>query len=205
MSDPIRDAESLSAELSALRAALREVRAPDDESALLIAARARTAVSVATRGPRDVRPTILAAARARVAQARRPLALAAAAAVALAAVTLGFLHGERAQRAAPSDQVAATSRAPTAASATPVAAGAPEVRPAFRPISFSRGLSTAESYSVVRVRLELANSAPGSAPSAAIEADLLIGEDGLARAIRFDSADTLPVYAASGPTSGERR
>jgi hypothetical protein len=193
----------LSAELCALRAALREVRAPDDESALLIAARARGATSVATREPSLVRPTILVA-RARVAQARRPLALAAAAALALAAVTLGFLQAERAQRAAPSDQVVVASRAPTAESATPAAA-APEVRPAFRPISFSRGLSTAESYSVKRVRLELANIAPGAAPSAAIEADLLIGEDGLARAIRFDSADTLPVYAATGPTSGERR
>jgi hypothetical protein len=55
------------------------------------------------------------------------------------------------------------------------------------------------------VRLELATTAAGAAPSAAIEADLLVGEDGLARAIRFDSADTLPVYAASRPASGERR
>jgi hypothetical protein len=90
--------------------------------------------------------------------------------------------------------------------APPGAPEPPSVRSAFRPISFPRSLSTAETYSVVRVRLELATSAPGAgAPSAAIEADLLVGEDGLARAIRFDSADTLPVYAASSATSGERR
>jgi len=89
--------------------------------------------------------------------------------------------------------------------AQPAIAGA-DMPAAFRPIAFSRSLSTAESYSVVRVRIELAASAPGAgAPNASIEADLLIGEDGLAHAIRFDSADTLPVYAASSPASGERR
>jgi hypothetical protein len=201
VSDPNRVDESLSAELGALRSALLEARAPDDELALLAAARARAVI----RGPSAVRPSILAAARARVARARRPLAVAAAAIAAVVALAvLGLLRPERDEGAAQSERVAASLHAPSAAAATP-AIGAPEVRLAFRPISFSRGLSTAESYSVVRVRLELATIAPGGAPSGAIEADLLVGEDGLARAIRFDSADTLPVYAAFGPTSGERR
>jgi hypothetical protein len=202
VSDPTRDEESLSAELSALRSALREVQAPDDEPALRSAMRARAATRSVTRGPGAVRPTLFAVARARVAQARRPLALAAAGAIAAVAL-LGVLRVERAQRA---ERAAASARATGAATAMPATVGTPDVRPAFRPISFSRGLSPAESYSVVRVRLELATNAPGAAaPSAAIEADLLVGEDGLARAIRFDSADTLPVYAAFKPAGGERR
>ena len=200
MSDPIRDEASLSAELGALRSALRGVRAPDDEQTLRSAARARAAARAAIHGRSAARSAILAAARARVVQARRPLALAAAAAVAI--VVLSIL---RAERASQSEPVAAPSRVRTVVTAPIAAASVPEARAAFRPISFSRGLSTTESYSVVRVRLELATVAPGAAPSAAIEADLLVGEDGLARAIRFDSADTLPVYAASRPIIGERR
>jgi hypothetical protein len=201
VSESIRDEESLSAELSALRSALREVRAPDDEATLLSAARARFAARAKTREPSAVRPTVLAAARARVAQARRPVAFAAAAVIVGVAV-LGVLL---AQHAIQDARVAASSRAGNAVAATSPQTADPEPRPAFRPISFSRGLSSVESYSVVRVRLELATAAPGAAPSAAIEADLLVGEDGLARAIRFDSADTLPVYAAARPASGERR
>jgi hypothetical protein len=114
-------------------------------------------------------------------------------------------RAERAQRAERAERVAASARARDAVAA-PVTAGALDARQAFRPIAFSRGLSASESYSVVRVRLELASSPLGArGPNASIEADLLVGEDGLAHAIRFDSADTLPVYAAPGPLSGERR
>jgi hypothetical protein len=212
VSDPIRDEESLSAELSALRSALRELRAPDDELVLRGAASARRAAASARRAAADPRPTaprqtIVAAARARASRVRRPLAVAAAAA-AVVAVWAVAMHVERGQRAerAESAEHAAASRADQPLMAVPPAPEPPSARAAFRPISFPRGLSSTESYSVVRVRLELATSAPGAgAPSAAIEADLLVGEDGLARAIRFDSADTLPVYAASSATSGERR
>jgi hypothetical protein len=117
------------------------------------------------------------------------------------------MSGERARRVelAP-EQSAASSRAAADPTAMSAAVATPDPRSAFRPIAFSRSLSTAESYSVVRVRIELASSAPrAGAPNASIEADLLIGEDGLAHAIRFDSADTLPVYAVSRPDSGERR
>jgi hypothetical protein len=123
-----------------------------------------------------------------------------AAAVALVVVAVRI---ERAERAGTAERAAA-SRATEFPRAVPEAtAEPPDSRPAFRPIAFPRRLSSTESYSVVRVRLELATSAPGA--GAAIEADLLVGEDGLARAIRFDSADTLPVYAAPGPANGERR
>jgi hypothetical protein len=207
VSDPIRDEESLSAELSALRSALREVRAPDDEPALRSAARARAAVPSAAPRQGVARHSILAAVRTRAARRRRPLTVAAAAAVAAAAVATSVARLDRAEhteRAASTERAAETPRATESVTAAPAAAA--DGRAMFRPISFPRRLSNAESYSVVRVRLELATSAPsGGAPDAAIEADLLIGEDGLARAIRFDSADTLPVYAASGPVSGERR
>lgn len=193
MNNPMRDEASLSGELAALRAALREVRAPDDEPALLRAARARAAARGVAREPRAVRQTILAAARA-----RRPLGLAAAAGVAAIAV-LAALRIERA------DRVTLSSRATTSVMALPAAAAAHNVRPVFRPIAFPSRFSPGESYSVVRVRLELATFAPGAgAPDASIEADLLVGEDGLARAIRFDSADILPVYSASKSASGER-
>jgi hypothetical protein len=205
VSDPTRDEESLSAELSALRSALREVRAPDDEPALRSAASARrAAMSAAAPRPTVARPPIAAAARTRFARARRPLAVAAAAAVVIAAVVVA-VRVARVERAEGADRAASRAVQPLLA-APPATPEPPNARAAFRPISFSRSLSTAESYSVVRVRLELATSAPGAgAPGAAIEADLLVGEDGLARAIRFDSADTLPVYAASSAISGERR
>lgn len=212
MTDAIRDEESLSADLGALRSALLEVRAPDDEAALRSAARARAGARTASQGPSAARPAILG--RARVAHPRRALALAAAAAVAgiavLVAVRAEWLlraeRAERANRAEHAERVAVPPRASDALAAAPALAGALDARPAFRPIAFSRGLSPSESYSVVRVRLELASSPLGAAaPNASIEADLLVGEDGLAHAIRFDSADTLPVYAASRPVSGERR
>jgi hypothetical protein len=199
VSDATRDEESLSAELGGLRSALREVRAPDDEPVLRRAARARAAVRAAARAPNAARQSVFAPARARVVRMRRPLVVAAAMAAVVAVVAVA-LRVERADRIEPA---AAPSRAAESARSVPAAQG---VSPMFRPISFPRSLSSAESYSVVRVRLELATSAPGaSAPNAAIEADLLIGEDGLARAIRFDSADTLPVYAAPELASGERR
>jgi hypothetical protein len=198
---PNRDEESLSAEISALRSALREVRAPDDELALRSAARARGTVHAAAPDPRAARQSIFAAAHARIVRRHRPLAVAAAAIV--VAVVVFAMRVERVDRADGAQRAAAAPDAAQPVMAVPVAQGA---SPMFRPISFPRRLSSAESYSVVRVRLELATSVPGAgAPNAAIEADLLIGEDGLARAIRFDSADTLPVYAASGPASGERR
>ena len=212
MSDPIRDEDSLSSELGALRSALCEVRAPDDEPVLRSAVRARAAARARSREPNGAR-AVVAAARGRDAYTRRQLALAAAAVAGI--VVLGFLLSDRVERAGreehearaqQAERLPASSRATNGATAAAATAAVPDVRPAFRPISFPRGFSPSESYSVVRVRLELASMAPGAgAPNAAIEADLLVGEDGLARAIRFDSADTLPVYAAFRPASGERR
>jgi hypothetical protein len=67
-------------------------------------------------------------------------------------------------------------------------------------------LSPSQSYSVVRVRIPLTALAPGysAPPGVTIEADLLVGEDGLASGIRFDTADTLFVSTVS-TGMGERR
>jgi hypothetical protein len=68
---------------------------------------------------------------------------------------------------------------------------------AFQPLLSAPGLSSS-SYSVVRVRIPLSALAlvPGTAQDGTIEADLLVGEDGLARAIRFNEADALVVSTA---------
>ena len=84
----------------------------------------------------------------------------------------------------------------------PLAVEAPRAAPpavsAFQPLLNSPGLSPSSSYSVVRVRIPLSAFAvvPGTEQGGTIEADLLVGEDGLARAIRFDEADALLVSVA---------
>jgi hypothetical protein len=84
----------------------------------------------------------------------------------------------------------------------PVAAEAPVAEPlavgAFQPLLSSRSLSPSSAYSVVRVRIPLSAFAvvPGTEQDGSIEADLLVGEDGLARAIRFNDADALLVSVA---------
>ena len=79
-----------------------------------------------------------------------------------------------------------------AASAEPL----PEM--AFQPLLNSQGFLPAASYSVVRVRIPLASFAvvPGTEQGGTIEADLLVGEDGLARGIRFNQVDAALVSTA---------
>jgi hypothetical protein len=84
----------------------------------------------------------------------------------------------------------------------PLAAGVPQTQAlpvgAFQPLLNSPVLSPSSSYSVVRVRIPLSAFAvvPGTEQGGSIEADLLVGEDGLARGIRFDEADALRVSVA---------
>jgi hypothetical protein len=83
----------------------------------------------------------------------------------------------------------------------PVANEAPprELLPvgAFQPLMNSPGLASS-SYSVLRVRIPLSALAlvPGTEQDGTIEADLLVGDDGLARAIRFNEANALRVATA---------
>jgi hypothetical protein len=171
------DANRLQAELAQLRAALRTVEAPalDEadlrarfrEAELRAAERERARDAVAGRGGGS-----------------RLLPLAAAAAVALAIGSVLTVVALRTER-------------PVSSAATPPAS-APAAVGAFQPLLSSPGLSASSSYSVVRVRIPLSAFAavPGTVQDGTIEADLLVGEDGLARAIRFNEADAALVSVA---------
>jgi hypothetical protein len=160
----------LDVELAQLRAALRDVEAPPpDEAALRARFRAQRvrAQNVERAGGRWKAP------------------LAAAAAVVLVVGGVVAAVALRGDRTVP----------------VPIAAEPPVAEPlavaAFQPLS-SRSLSPSSAYSVVRVRIPLSAFAvvPGTEQDGSIEADLLVGEDGLARAIRFNDADALLVSVA---------
>jgi hypothetical protein len=103
---------------------------------------------------------------------RRYLAAACGALALITGVIFGLLSGEQ---SAPN--VASVSASPRTTLEPP----------AFQPLPNSPGFSPTASYSVVRVRIPLASLAvvPGSEQGGTIDADLLVGEDGLAHGIRF--------------------
>lgn len=175
MSDRERDAVRMQTDLAQVRAALRTMEAPPvDEAALRAqfrdaAQRARRAGAAS--GPAGAWRTHVAAAAAVVV-------------LALGAVLTAVLL--RVEQPVPA----------------PIAGQLPQAEAvaisAFQPLLNSPRLSPASSYSVVRVRIPLSAFAlvPGTEESGTIEADLLVGEDGLARAIRFDEADASLVSVA---------
>jgi len=173
MSNSPHEKTGLQPDLVQLRAALRKVEAPAiDEAAL----RSRF---------REVQRQRAQSAVTERAGGSWRLPLAAAAAVVLAvggALAVVVLRGERA--------------APTLIAAEAPVTAPPAVS-AFQPLLRSPGLSSS-SYSVVRVRIPLSAFAvvPGTEQDGSIEADLLVGEDGLARAIRFNEADALLLSVA---------
>lgn len=176
MSPTPLDPHRLEAELAQLRAALRaEPVPPPDESALRAAFRAKQ------REREQV-----AAAAVGLGNWRVHLAAAAAVFATVAAVVWVVTFGV--ERPAP---VPALVMEPPAAQAAPAAVAA------FQPLLNSPGLSPSGSYSVVRVRIPLSSLAlvPGTEQGGSIEADLLVGEDGLARGIRFNPADV--AYASA--------
>ena len=163
--------DRLRGDLAQLRAALRSLEAPElDEAA--VRAQFRTAVEQRTR-------------RALAGRGGWRVHLAAAAVVVLAVGAALTAVLVRVETPAP---------VPAAASTAP----APGGFGAFQPLLNSPGLSSATSYSVVRVRIPLSAFAlvPGTEEDGSIEADLLVGEDGLARAIRFNDADARSVSVA---------
>lgn len=174
MSDSQHDGGRLQAELAQLRTVLRGVDAPPvDEAAL------RAQFRAAARQREQA-----AATAARAASPWRPhLAAAAVIVLAVGAVFAAVLL--RVEGPAPLPL------------ATEVQQPEPLPVSAFQPLLNSPGLSSS-SYSVVRVRIPLSAFAlvPGSPQDGMIEADLLVGEDGLARGIRFPEADTLLVSTA---------
>lgn len=173
MSDMQRDSARLQSDLAQLRAALATLEPPPpDEPAL------RTRFREAAKQ----RAQTAAGAAHGTGAWRMHLAAAAVVVLALAAVVAAVVL-----RVEPPAE-------PLAAEAPP-----PELLPvsAFQPLLNSPGLSS-PSYSVVRVRIPLSAFAlvPGSQQDGMIEADLLVGEDGLARGIRFPEADAMLVSVA---------
>jgi hypothetical protein len=174
MSDAQRDSGRLQTDLVQLRAALATVEPPPPDEAKL-RARFREAAK------RRAQTTAVAVSGAR--SWRMHLAAAAVVVLAIGAVvTAVVLRVER------------PTEAPLAAEASQ-----PDLTPvsAFQPLLNSPGLSSS-SYSVVRVRIPLSAFAlvPGTHEDGLIEADLLVGEDGLARGIRFPEADAMLVSVA---------
>ena len=177
MSDLQRDGSQLDAELAQLRTALGAVEAPAPDEAALRARFRRSrerSVGFATGAP---------GASSKGAW-RMHAAAAAVVVLAFSAVLAAVLT--RVERPAP--QPIATEAAPPS-DALPVGA--------FQPLLNSPALSSS-SYSVVRVRIPLSALAlvPGTEQDGTIEADLLVGDDGLARAIRFNEADAVRVATA---------
>lgn len=165
---------TLDAELAELRAALRAVEAPAPDETWLRARFHEAARRI------DVKRTAAHGGGSR----RLPLAAAAAVVLAVsAAIGTLVLHVER---PVPEPAAAASSDA------------APGVVGAFQPLLNAPRLSPSSSYSVVRVRIPLSAFAvvPGTMREQSIEADLLVGEDGLARGIRFNEADASLVSVA---------
>ena len=177
MSNAPTDANRLRAELAQLRAALRAVEAPALDEADL-RARFRDAGLRAAERKRGQKT-------GRAGGSRR-LPLAAAAAVVLGVSGVLTVAALRSERPGP---------VPVAAE---VPGGEPAAIGAFQPLLSSPGLSASASYSVVRVRIPLSAFAavPGTVQGGTIEADLLVGEDGLARAIRFNETDLVQVSVA---------
>ena len=173
MSNTPHDASRLQSDLAQLRTALRALEPPEvDEAAL----RARFREMQQQR------------AQNAVAERSSRFRLAAAAAVVLALggiLAAVVLRGEHPA----SVLVPGAAVQPEAASAAVSA---------FQPLPNSPSLSPSSSYNVVRVRIPLSAFAvvPGTQQGGSIEADLLVGEDGLARAIRFNEADALLVSVA---------
>jgi hypothetical protein len=176
MSTTPRDGDRLQADLAQLRAALRVVEAPPPDETLLRAQFRATA---------ELRARASEAATGGRSSWRLHLAAAAVVVLAVGAALTAVMV--RVERPAP---------APLAAE-TP--ASAPVGVSALQPLLNSPGLSPASAYSVVRVRIPLSAFAvvPGTEQEGTIEADLLVGEDGLARAIRINEADALRVSVAA--------
>jgi hypothetical protein len=164
MSDVSPIIHPLDSDLAELRSALRAVEAPPTDEAAV-----RAAFRDAARSRAD------SAARSK--QLRRTRAVAAA--IVLAAVAGGLTV------------LVDGPRSPPAPSQAAVPPAAPFFVEAFQPLQSAPRLSPAASYSVVRVRIPVSAFAtvPGSEEGGTIEADLLVGEDGLARGIRFIEAD----------------
>jgi hypothetical protein len=201
MSEWKKDGDAkLDGEIARLRNALGEVRSSmDSEEQLRLAFRARRAVlsgqaSAAARVAQQ-RDRFPPPARSRAGSRRRAAfaagtLVAGVAAAAIVVVGLDRIDDNSARTAAPTPD-------------TPVAVSSSEggeipATVAFQPLLYSPGISPAQAYNVVRVRIPLTSLVGYDAPvDGTIEADLLIGEDGLPTGIRFDTVDVPLVSMAT--------
>lgn len=167
MSDAQHDPHALSAELAQLKAALRAVQAPPADEAEL-----RATFRDTRRRQQRARTTRL------VGSQRARWAAAAIVVLGVAGVLGTVLLGGEEQAPGP---------------ALVAAPPAPLVVTAFQPLLNAPAFSPDASYTVVRVRIPLSAFAlvPGTEHGGTVEADLLVGEDGLARGIRFTPADAM--------------
>ena len=172
--------EQLTAELAGLRRVLRTLRDPGDREDTL----------------RNAFGEQLASRRV----PRRSVARAAVAGFALAAVAL-LVVGRIEQGADdPRPDPLVAEPAPAAVASRVDTAGRDAIRDlgvgvigAFQPLMYGPGFSPAASYSVVRVRMPASALALSyvSDGRGVVEADILIGEDGLPTAIRFAPTEAL--------------
>jgi hypothetical protein len=167
MSDAQHDPHPLQAELAQLKVALRGVEPPPLDEAEVRAAF------------RDARRRQQRARAAQLAGSQRVRWAAAAVVVLGLAAALGTVL--RGDREPPAPTLVAAPAEPSL------------VVTAFQPLLHAPAFSPDGSYTVVRVRIPLASFAlvPGTEQDGTVEAELLVGEDGLARGIRFTPADAL--------------
>lgn len=198
LEERLRAQRALTAELAALKAAVQPPPASRaDEERLRVAFRAAAARRRGAARPL-FRPWSLAA------------SMAAAAAVVIvvaslerpppgrgSAETATASRSEEATRAAaPAGELAERGSGAAAGGGASPAGAAPAV---FYPLPYAPRLSTAGSYSLVRVRIPLASFTAGDGGQvlATVEADVLIGDDGIPSAIRFTDHGTLLVSTNS--------
>ena len=190
----------LDAGLGRLRDALREVNAADGgEESLRDAFRAhRAAVAEGAQVASTPQPRDGVTTSSRPRASRRPMNFMAgvlAASLVVAAVVLVGLW--RARDIA--EGAATVGGATSASSEAGYDVGEIRVAAAFRPLSYSREISPTQAYTIVRVRVPLTALGLGydAPPNATIEADLLLGEDGIPTGIRFDTANAQLVSMTS--------
>lgn len=185
-----RSQRALTEDLAALRGALRELPAPElSADALHWAFRAHAAAS--RRGTRQRRT------RTRLRAAGAAVLLAGVAAVLLALQPLpwsGRAEPDRVETSVAERPEASADKAADLEAAS-TAAGSSGAYYAFQPLPYAPPPSPSDAYSVVRVRIPLESIAiPRSADlRGVLEAEILIGEDGLAHGIRFTNPEPLLV------------
>jgi predicted nucleic acid-binding protein len=201
----VEELERLRAECAGSAAVASELRAQQELTRRLAAL--RDAMRVPDNAPFDDGALLesFRAAHARRAQARRRFRLgigAAGVAAAAAAAAIAVVAALR-----PTLDGSSVPTPVTASSALPADGAAARGLPAaavFHPLPFSTGVSPGASYSVLRVRIPVSSfpAAYIAEPYSSIEAELLLGPDGIPAAIRF--VDPEEVFVTAAADSKER-